>query len=120
MAKSGGKVTRLKKKPVTKSTDTRSPSDADENEPENGMSYKEFTPKSRSTMIAVGGALRQRNRLALPRNRQVLTNHNSMALVANSNTPSKPSADAKPEKPRFGSKLKLPSPRQSRMWPHPR
>ncbi|XP_033245612.1 protein regulator of cytokinesis 1-like [Drosophila miranda] len=86
MAKSGGKVTRLKKKPITKSTDTRSPSDADENEP----------------------------------NRPVLTNHNSMALAANSNTDSKPSADDKPEKPRFGSKLKLPSPRQSRMWQLPR
>ncbi|XP_033241793.1 protein regulator of cytokinesis 1-like [Drosophila pseudoobscura] len=96
MAKSGGKVTRLKKKPVTKSTDTRPPSDADENEPENDISYKEFTPKSRSSMITVGGTLRQRNRLALPRNRQVLTYHNSMALAPNSNTPSKPSADAKP------------------------
>ncbi|XP_022227492.2 protein regulator of cytokinesis 1 [Drosophila obscura] len=115
--------TRSNKKPRTKSTVpyTPSPSDAEymtdettENEPETGISYHEFVPTSRSSVLPVGGAYRQRNHLAVPRSRHVLTNNNSVAT-----TPSKQAAKQE-GKPRIGIQLNLPSPRQSRMWPTPR
>ncbi|XP_033248273.1 protein regulator of cytokinesis 1-like [Drosophila miranda] len=118
--------TRSKKKPRTKSAvpDTRSPSDSEymtdettENDREAGISYDEFVPTSRSSVLPVGGAQHQRNRVAVPRIRHVLVNHNSVASAAN--TPSKQAVNQE-ERPRFGNQLKLPSPRESRMWPNPR
>ncbi|BFF99928.1 protein regulator of cytokinesis 1-like [Drosophila madeirensis] len=123
--------TRSNKKPRTKSTVpcTTSPSDAEymtdettenEHELETGISYEEFVPTSRSSVLPVGGVHRQRNRLAAPRNRHVLANrtHNSMASVPT--TPSKQVANKQEEKPRFGNHLNLPTPCQSRMWQNPR
>ncbi|EDW25801.1 GL14295 [Drosophila persimilis] len=118
--------TRSNKKPRTKSAvpDTRSPSDSEymtdettENDREAGISYDEFVPTSRSSVLPVGGAQRQRNRVAVPRIRHVLVNHNSVLSAAN--TPSKQAVNQE-ERPRFGNQLKLPSPRESRMWPNPR
>ncbi|EDW26651.1 GL12872 [Drosophila persimilis] len=110
--------TRSNKKP-----DTRSPSDSEymtdettENDRQAGISYDEFVPTSRS-VLPVGGAQRQRTRVAVPRIRNVLVNHNSVASAAS--TPSKQAVNQE-EKPRFGNQLKLPSPRKSRMWPNPR
>ncbi|XP_033254870.1 protein regulator of cytokinesis 1-like [Drosophila miranda] len=88
--------TRSNKKPRTKSAvpDTRSPSDSEymtdettENDREAGISYEELVPTSRSSVLPVGGAQHQRNRVAVPRIRHVLVNHNSVASAAN--TPSK-------------------------------
>ncbi|XP_033255200.1 protein regulator of cytokinesis 1-like [Drosophila miranda] len=116
--------TRSNKKPRTKSAvpDTRSPSDSEymtdettENDREAGISYEELVPTSRSSVLPVGGAQHQRNRVAVPRIRHVLVNHNSVASAAN--TPSKQAVNQE-ERPRFGNQLKLPSPRESRMWPN--
>ncbi|XP_033255180.1 protein regulator of cytokinesis 1-like [Drosophila miranda] len=68
-------------------------------------------------VLPVGGAQHQRNRVAVPRIRHVLVNHNSVASAAN--TPSKQAVNQE-ERPRFGNQLKLPSPRENRMWPNPR
>ncbi|XP_033246856.1 uncharacterized protein LOC117187957 [Drosophila miranda] len=86
-----------------------------ENDREAGISYDEFVPTSRSSVLPVGGAQHQRNRVAVPRIRHVLVNHNSVASAAN--TPSKQAVNQE-ERPRFGNQLKLPSPRESRMWPN--
>ncbi|XP_033254873.1 uncharacterized protein LOC117194408 [Drosophila miranda] len=118
--------TRSNKKPRTKSAvpDTRSPSDSEymtdettENDREAGISYEELVPTSRSSVLPVGGAQHQRNRVAVPRIRHVLVNHNLVASATN--TPSKQAGNQE-ERPRFGNQLKLPSPRESRMWPNPR
>ncbi|XP_033255022.1 protein regulator of cytokinesis 1-like [Drosophila miranda] len=116
--------TRSNKKPRTKSAvaNTRSPSDSEymtdettENDRGAGISYEELVPTSRSSVLPVGGAQHQRNRVAVPRIRHVLVNHNSVASAAN--TPSKQAVNQE-ERPRFGNQLKLPSPRESRMWPN--
>ncbi|XP_033255012.1 protein regulator of cytokinesis 1-like [Drosophila miranda] len=57
------------------------------NDRDAGISYEELVPTSRSSVLPVGGAQHQRNRVAVPRIRHVLVNHNSVASAAN--TPSK-------------------------------
>ncbi|XP_017045800.1 protein regulator of cytokinesis 1 [Drosophila ficusphila] len=67
--------TRSCKKPRTKSTDQEPPSDTDyttdENNEQNGVSYEEFQPTSRSSMLP-----RQRHQLAIPRKRHPEVNAN--------------------------------------------